>query len=857
MFENFISLYQNGFAKFHSLGNNEICKAVDAYTIGHYEKCLNLTRRLLQKNAAYFPLIDLYAKACIYINENRVIEDKNCLLNDILYKLWQLHSQRDDIQEVQKSLIKLAYTHIDDPWSRELLLITEKYAHNLCSLVVPMSSALYSSISLPSVLFSFDEQYATAYCEGASELFRNCLSVQFALAIRKKDIQAISRLPIDITRKKKYLAIILLKTSPEKSTQIIKELIDYPQCNGVFFELQAILIDSYLKHGDLRQAMDNFVQTYLSNPNFVYFGHIDKIFEMLKSGDVDVKDSILSPISCSIYLKYFANNSNKDDIVLYVCYEEYLETQRVHTPSELLSIIDSDNPAPCDIYFLGQVCVPQVMDRSLAFKTSDDVLKERIIICTHLISLDPSYKQQYTDEIHQLTNTLMVQMRRREVETSKIYMDITGIKKLMATELCEAYERYVTFKNIELRNHIRSILKAVSDSTASLKVVFLDGDTMLESILKQIRDIFVADSKYGLDGYLSVRIRHGTLESQLRSCFERLSLITTKGSDGNYQRNKCWLQNRNIPPEIATAIDQVFSDFSSQIDGIISYIKKDLIQIRTEEKNPQGLFNFTVDKNWVLILDSRIDEDTSFEEFQAQVLNDLLDITEKSLDDIRELLNHDINQRFRSVLDTFQTALNDYGSWLKLRDLRNKIASARTEISKELTTISEWFRLTRPDSFQDYSLSLAVGISCNIMESFSSDIKYEQKLNSEIQLKGATLPSMVDLFNTLLDNVIKHSSGGTPRVAHIVIERTASTIIIQIDNPANMDDPEIDKMNEIISHLSEWEEKGGVNREGGSGLLKVKKILSVDLRCNSKISYSYKNHLFTIRIHAELGSVLL
>ena len=51
--------------------------------------------------------------------------------------------------------------------------------------------------------------------------------------------------------------------------------------------------------------------------------------------------------------------------------------------------------------------------------------------------------------------------------------------------------------------------------------------------------------------------------------------------------------------------------------------------------------------------------------------------------------------------------------------------------------------------------------------------------------------------------------------------------------------------------------KGGISREGGSGLLKVKKILSVDLRCNSKITYSYENKLFTLFVHAELGDVLL
>lgn len=857
MFDNLTHLWQQGFPPFHALGCDEICQVVDAYTIGHYEECICLTSQLLQKNAIFFPLVDIYAKCCAFMNGYQIAVDAKCLLDQILQKLTHLYTQTGDVRETQRDLVRLAYTHLDEPWSRELLLLVEKYADNLCSLEVPVSSPIHSGISLPSILFSFDSQFIDAFSIETTEVFRSSISVQFAIAIRKQELNAISELPIDDIRKKKYMAILLMGQAPKQSVEIINILLNSPDCTPISLELVAMQIDGYLRCGKLLEAMTSFVKTYLDNSNFVYFGHADRIFDTLKSGDVNVQSSILAPVSCSIYLNHFADSANKNDIVLYACYEEYLESQGIDIPSELLVSMQPDALSLCDIYFFSQVCVPRVMDRSMAFKTSEDVLRERIIICTHLTIIDSDYQEQYTDEVHRLTNTLMIQMRKREVETSKIYTDISGIKLLLTKDLSESYERYISSKKMDLAEHVQRLMQVLSKPEKTYSVLVIPPDSMLQDILKQIRDIFVADSKYGLDGYLSVRIRHGTLESQLRSCFERLSLVTTRGADGDYQRNEFWLQKAHVPIEQEDSICQIFSRFSSQIDEMILHIKRDLIQIKTEEKNPQGLFNFTVDSHLLSWIQSCIDENTPFEVFETKVLDSLLDITENSLQEIRCLLTTKINKDFLSILDDFQTDLHSYEHCLNSRDLRNKIATARTEISKELATIAEWFRLTRPDSFQDYCLSLAVGISCKIMESFSSNIKYLQNVDPKIQLKGSTLPSVVDIFNTLLDNVIKHSEGQIPRTASITIRQTGQAVDIEIQNPAELNDTSIERISQILSHLSEWEEKGGVSREGGSGLLKVKKILSVDLRCNSKITYAYQDQLFTLNIHAELGDVLL
>ena len=144
------------------------------------------------------------------------------------------------------------------------------------------------------------------------------------------------------------------------------------------------------------------------------------------------------------------------------------------------------------------------------------------------------------------------------------------------------------------------------------------------------------------------------------------------------------------------------------------------------------------------------------------------------------------------------------------------------------------------------------------MQSFSNTFTHDIKdIDPQINLKGSTLPSVVDIFKILLDNVIKHSGLPDNHMANISARRNQSHVIIQVSNPVASNSVHIETVDAIISQLSNWENSGSINSEGGSGLYKIKKILSVDLKCASAISYSCENDVFSLSIEADLGDVLL
>ncbi|MCA1386755.1 hypothetical protein I6F34_38995, partial [Bradyrhizobium sp. BRP05] len=178
----------------------------------------------------------------------------------------------------------------------------------------------------------------------------------------------------------------------------------------------------------------------------------------------------------------------------------------------------------------------------------------------------------------------------------------------------------------------------------------------LRNVLNEILDFFLSNNEYGLDTYLSTRIRHGTLQGQLRSPFQKNNLITTRKSDKSdeYIANDIMLKRINGN---AKSINKIFSDFSYKIDSLIEDVKKNWMQIKINGKNPQGMFDFD-------------DLDLSFEELYSNVSSEsspkiifeliiqhLWDETEKSLERIRERLKKELCDQFIELLTKLQEDL--------------------------------------------------------------------------------------------------------------------------------------------------------------------------------------------------------
>ena len=860
--KNIVYQYENHFCHFYATNNDRICRAFDLYSSGNYEACTQLTGDLLRENILNFPLIELYAKCNINLPEYIPLTAERSPLNIIARKLCHLFARKGDAKDIQTDLTKMLYTHLHTSWSWELLLIIEKFNTRLMVLEESRATNYHVAITAPDRIFDFDSDYLSNFLATAAESYRSSISTQLAIALRTKNMALLESLDLEIIRKEKYRARLLAETNPTKTLEVLDHL-SASECisSPVKLEIDALRVRIHLDLGNLLYAIETFVPAFCENSNFIYAGAIDRIFAALKAGSHDVRHSILVPIVCSLYFNYYPNHNDIDDIVLCACYEDYLDSCGVSKPSELLANPPARVNAEIFNRFLAEVCVPSVMARSLAFETEDDILRERNIICNALADRDEANRSKYIEEVRRHTNTLLVRLAKREIDNGKVYVDIDAIRTLLLQDVCESFERYLEYRKNDLQEYVIGIANDPSSPAAEPIYIYrrVNQTGLLEDAVKKARDLFTADNKYGLDGTLSVRIRHGTLESQLRACFEKHNLITTKAVDGNYNPNLHWNTGRRKSEAVENEIQEIFKSFSADIDAQIAFIKNELIQIRTEEKNPAGVFDFTVDNDMISAIDSQMYWIGSYQAFETYVMEMLLDITNVCLEKMRDLLDREINDIFQQMLRELETKLQKYSSLLNFQALRDHIAKARTDISTELKNIAEWFRRTQSDDFRDYDFSLAAQLSLQTFQhshpSCTLRCSYED-IDKSIELKGRTLRSVVDIFIILLDNVMKHSGLNSNIPVQISAKRENSTVILSVRNPVKPGTISDARLREITNQLGNWEKSDYTRREGGSGLHKIKKILSVDLHCNNTINLSCDNETFIADICVELGGVM-
>ena len=237
-------------------------------------------------------------------------------------------------------------------------------------------------------------------------------------------------------------------------------------------------------------------------------------------------------------------------------YAEFLRAHECRRPSELMRIADRFERSQL-VYFLSTVCVPHVMDVSFdVFTTSRQLMEERIKICSLLSELDPAHSSQYNDEIKDITANLAIQDGLRDIDRSRVHVNVEAVERWAEKQLEESFKRYkdllragVGFGSPEDFN--RTMRKLVESDATTVKQFIeypeQEGDSLLIDTFETIKSEYLTNSDYGLDAYLSMRIRHGSLAGHLRGPLEEKNLIVSRmETGGKYQNNLAILERLTL-----------------------------------------------------------------------------------------------------------------------------------------------------------------------------------------------------------------------------------------------------------------------------------------------------------------------
>lgn len=137
-----------------------------------------------------------------------------------------------------------------------------------------------------------------------------------------------------------------------------------------------------------------------------------------------------------------------------------------------------------------------------------------------------------------------------------------------------------------------------------------------------------------------------------------------------YIVNKYWVEycHKNDADLIRNAMVQ----FHIETESIITKLKSKYIQIRTEEKETEGIFDYRLSKSDIFNLSTSTVECSTYDQFLDVIINYLWEITEKNLGVIKELLKTEIQDDYTNAFNNLKTNILVVTNKDKVRELTTK-----------------------------------------------------------------------------------------------------------------------------------------------------------------------------------------
>jgi ribosome-associated toxin RatA of RatAB toxin-antitoxin module len=390
----------------------------------------------------------------------------------------------------------------------------------------------------------------------------------------------------------------------------------------------------------------------------------------------------------------------------------------------------------------------------------------------------------------------------------------------------------------------KTLLKNFLDAFVGTKT-FTSNPSFLsfKSLVNELVDSFLYNKKNGLDGELSTRIRHGELENQMRSVFDKNQLISKKGDDGLYTNLSYWndLLSSNLDDDGKNQIQEIFKEFSKTIDSIIQFLVVENIQVKSENypNKKHGFFDYQFPESVFKILyDKSCRSQETYAEFVEGIFSTLKIYTASHLQDVSNHLTITLRKKIDSELDSLGDKIMSIST--NLVELNQNIIDAKVEFQNEILAISNWFIVA--NSAVEKTMDLRTIIECSFE---SSNIQHpntpiQPKINVNYdELRIFKYKHFIFIFLNLIENIRIHSKLTTDEL-DVTVSVTYDQNNLEFSVKNNFDKSAINLkgLNTTFEKIKEkWKnevDQEYVNRESGSGYEKIKKMLVYDM--NSRMN---------------------
>lgn len=619
--------------------------------------------------------------------------------------------------------------------------------------------------------------------------------------------------------------------------------------NWYLEEVKYFLYKYYLEKRDLENIILEFPETYFRTKNAIFMYPLD---EMRNIFDEENRNLDLSKIEVSIFAKLCGSERLK-----YV-FEDYLESNSIDYPSSIKITTGNKDRVR---FVLEYICTRDFLsDMALLFESEEQVVSERLSILSKLNEEnEEDFDNKYTKEISELSQEILLKKLVQSVNQSKLTVDSEKIYEKNKNDFEKFFNvffdsldsreiEYIPKQTINLSDGNQYFLLNVEEYTPKMRA--------LEGLFERIVNKFLFDDD-GLDSYLSTRIRHGTLQGQIRKPFNNYYLITEKISDSS----EVYAQNEHIRDIVGVEygkISDILDKFSKSIDDEISSIKQELLQIKYKSRGiDSGIFNLSESFS---DLEKEVYDKVKVLSNQKQIYDIIVEYIWKKIDNkvskLQDLIKNDITNNFIDKLTKLESSLVTNG--VEVPSIKNNIASCKTEIQIALEEVAGWFERSQISEDTIVRSEDLISVSENIISKINSDfekVTFNLNLSEDYSISSKELPFYIDILLILFNNSMKHSgikSEGLIINASITDEDDCSVIKFRNNYLSNKEatiKESVEKLEKELQAIDSSLDIPMLTKEGGSGYSKLYKIIKFNLQKKLTFNFEVTSEEFEVSIN--------
>lgn len=557
--------------------------------------------------------------------------------------------------------------------------------------------------------------------------------------------------------------------------------------------------------------------------------------------------------------------------------ERFLDDSGVLRPSELQPshVDDVDNL----IFLLWAICTEDTLSLSLTYGNQFELDEERLAILATLKSLSLERTEVYDEEIKLILRRQEVVKAIKSLDRSKISMDEEPIRDWARKNLRGKFDRFRALTEAGMETVSDKYLLEMLDRLASgapdtkpYEIPDNEVSALFAEILDQLCRESSLNSRHGINSYLSLRIRHGTISGQLRRPSQEQHLLTSVSSGGSYAANDHWyeLLEPLVGHDNADRVSRGLGAFSKKYDMLVERFSSDFVQIRRMEK-PKGLISYRFADAVVIGFSADAQSILEFDEFLDNFFEIYWVHLGNVLGTVQTYIRVDLRQEFDVLFDELGQHFIEATNAPSLPMLNDALVRARTGVHDALNEMAEWFDVPQAVESAPLRIDVLVEIGKQMVRRLNPNFDPDVKLSGQLDMPMTNaLTVFTDALFILFGNVAKHADLDRPAV-NIEFEQIDPGVLELMFRSECRDISRHRRtIEEAMTKLKSADVSKDVSGEGGTGFPKLAKIMAFSVApdpvvfgvdeesgrffCKLKFSFRFIRPPTEERDHAVFGS---